>query len=380
MSGDGRTKPPQPRLTAFVLSGGVALGAYEAGIYEALEEQVVPDWLLGASAGSVNAAIIAGNPPGQRVDGLRRFWNSVSDEPMPWTSFWLGPPPEAGAWRRVYNETAALRSLLLGRPGVFRMRLGAMGAEGGVPSLYDLEPLRSRLPECIDFDRLNHPSAPRLTVVATDVVSGDRVIFDTARGTRIGPEHLLASSALLPIFAPLEVEGRLLGDGGLSSNAPLDLVLDEPAAGPVLCVLTELFPPRGSRPQSIGAALSRAGDLGFGNQTRRMLEAGAREYRLRALVGRLASHMPPDLRDSPEVAPLLAEAEGEARDLTLLLLGYRAGLDEAGPGKVFDFSRATLADRWLAGSRAMRDGLDRLGNPGPGSVLAPGLTLVEVDR
>ncbi|WP_458094635.1 patatin-like phospholipase family protein [Roseomonas sp. WA12] len=364
------------RGLSLLLSGGIALGAYEAGVYAALAEAggPLPDWLLGASAGAINAAIIAGNPPEQRVAQLRRFWDSTAHDPTPWTSFWLGPPPASGAWRSHYNQLAALQSLLLGRPGLFAPRRPGAGE---APALFDLEPLRRRLPDCTDFERINHPSAPRLTVVATDVVAGERVVFDTAHGARIGPDHVLASSALLPVFAPVEVEGRLLADGGFSSNLPLDLVLDEPEKGERLCILVELFARRGSVPRSLGASIARAGDLGFGNQTRRILDGCAREFRMRDVVRRLGEHLPPALREDSEVAPLLAE--GGERALTVLLLGYRAALDEAGPGKAFDFSEATVAERWQSGLETARKGLALLGGAEPGSPLAPGLVLHEVE-
>ena len=54
---------PRPRRV-LVLQGGGALGAYQAGVYDALSEVgAEPDWLAGISIGAVNAAIIAGNPP-----------------------------------------------------------------------------------------------------------------------------------------------------------------------------------------------------------------------------------------------------------------------------------------------------------------------------
>ncbi|MFC7735094.1 patatin-like phospholipase family protein [Roseomonas sp. GCM10028921] len=366
--------------TVLLMSGGVALGAFEAGVCEVLDEQGPPGWVLGVSSGAVNAAIVAGNPPGRRAEALRRFWMSAADEPMPWTSFWLGPPPAEGAWRRAYNEMAAIRALTLGRPGVFSPRLLQSGT-GAAPALYDLEPMSRHLPECVDFDLLNSPAAPRLTLVATDVESGERVVFDTARGARIGPGHVLASCALLPVFAPMEVEGRLLGDGGLASNLPLDLLLAGEEAGERLAVLVDLFAERGSRPRSLGASIARAGDLAFGNQTLRMIEAAAREYGLRDLLRRLVERLPPGSREDAALAALLAEAEREGNKgaLTLLRLGYRASLDEAGPGKLFDFSRATLQDRWRAGAAAARAGLDGLGAAGSGRSLAPGLTLHDVE-
>ena len=72
------SRPPARR--ALVLSGGVVLGAFEAGAYAALKESgaSLPEWIVGASIGAVNAAIIAGNPPGLGVEKLRRFWTSLA--------------------------------------------------------------------------------------------------------------------------------------------------------------------------------------------------------------------------------------------------------------------------------------------------------------
>lgn len=337
----------------MVLAGGIALGAYESGAYAALQEGggPLPDWVLGSSVGAVTAAIIAGNAREHRVARLRQFWDTATTDPTPLASFWFGVP-DAGAWRQAHNQASVLETLFFGRPGIFRPRLAGprLGADD-VSALYDLAPLRAQVTELIDFDRLNHGGV-RVSLVATDVVSGERVVFDTGRGTRIGPEHVVASCALLPLFAPVEVEGRLLGDGGLASNAPLDLVLDDPASDVSLCFVVDLFAPEGSRPQTLAASLSRAGDLAFGNQTRRLWEGQEREQRLRAVIGRLGEALPPELRGRPDIAAMLAE--GRLRRTEMRYLTYRAGLDEAGVGKVFDFSRATLADRWRAGEAAMQ--------------------------
>ena len=65
--------------TALVLQGGGALGAYQAGVYEALAAAGwSPDWIAGISIGAINAALIAGNPPEARIDKLHRFWDRVS--------------------------------------------------------------------------------------------------------------------------------------------------------------------------------------------------------------------------------------------------------------------------------------------------------------
>ena len=81
-----RRKPVQPAPgipkhdhSILVLQGGGALGAYQAGVYEGLSEAgVAPDWVTGVSIGAVNAALIAGNPPAQRLARLQEFWERVS--------------------------------------------------------------------------------------------------------------------------------------------------------------------------------------------------------------------------------------------------------------------------------------------------------------
>ena len=84
---DHETRKAQGRppfeCIALLLQGGGALGAYQAGVYQALSEaQLQPDWVAGISIGAINAALIAGNPPEARVEKLRTFWELVSEDPV----------------------------------------------------------------------------------------------------------------------------------------------------------------------------------------------------------------------------------------------------------------------------------------------------------
>src|SRR5262250_1460955 len=68
---------------ALLLQGGGALGAYEGGVYQALDEaNVLPNWVAGISIGAINAALIAGNAPEKRIARLREFWEAVSNSPI----------------------------------------------------------------------------------------------------------------------------------------------------------------------------------------------------------------------------------------------------------------------------------------------------------
>ena len=323
---------------ALVLAGGIAMGAFEAGAYAALDSAGLGGglaWVAGSSVGAVTAAIIAGNAAEDRVARLRQFWHMVGSDPAPVTSFWFGPPQE-GLWRQAYNQASAFETLLTGRPGLFRPRLfpGLRAGVTDAPALYDLAPLRDALPSLVDFDRLNR-GAVRVTLCSTDVETGERVVFDTGRGCTIGPQHVLASCALLPMFAPVEVDGRLLGDGGLSSNAPLDLVLADPAARGLRCFVVDLFAAEGQRPNTLFASASRAGDLAFGNQTRRLLDAQGREDRLRGLISQLGALLPDEARSDPAVAAILAEGRPEPADIVYVSYPRGAGRGGFGEGVRF---------------------------------------------
>jgi NTE family protein len=211
---------------AMVFAGGLGLAAYHAGAYQAFSRRSTPlHWVAGSSAGAVTAALIAGNRSEKRIERLRAFWNF--------------PPPEnyrPVPWRHLYGWIGALGTRLIGSRGHFHPRMPSMDPFV-FRSLYDLSPMRERIEYLIDFDRLNSGEI-RIWVATTDIETGEPVIFDSSK-TRIEVDHLMASCGFLPEFAPVELGGRLLGDGGLSLNAPFDPVLD---SAPALC-------PRSLRPR-----------------------------------------------------------------------------------------------------------------------------------
>ena len=358
---DALPTPESREAVALVLAGGLALGAFEAGAYAALEGAGLAaslECVAGSSIGAITATIIAGNESKDRITRLSQFWRGISSDPTPLTSFWLGQPT-AGIWRQAHSQASVMQTLMLGRPGLFQPRLSSVPSIGvsDVPALFDLAPLRATLASLIDFDLLNSGSM-RVVIAATDVLTGERVIFDTGSGDVIEPEHVLACCALMPVFAPVEIDGRLLADGGLASNVPLDVVLTGRAACSLRCFVVDLFAAEGSRPHTLAASASRAGDLAFGNQSRRLLEGIVREHRLRALISQMGSLLPPDLCGDPDLAAILAEGCNNPPKITYI--SYRAKLDEAGLGKTFDFSRLTVADRWEAGNRQMQVALDSM--------------------
>jgi NTE family protein len=313
---DPPTELNSPVNATLVFSGGMGLGAYHAGAFEALQDasHIRPNWFAGSSVGAVTAALIAGCNT-DPVDALRQFWAAGS--------LWTSPVELPHPFAHAQNWLSVLQTRLFGATGHFRPRLRT-NPVGPFQSLYDLWPMKDRLGRLIDFGRLNSGEA-RLSVATTDIVTGELVIFDTAQGCRIGMDHILASCGFLPEFAPVEIDGRLLGDGGLSANAPIEAVLkpEGKSARASLVFVLDLFASDGRRPSSFEDALARKNDLLFGNQTLRRLEAYSQ---------------------TGNIDPVI-------------YLRYRPSAKEAGPEKTFDLSRSSIDHRWLSGRKDMQQAI-----------------------
>src|ERR1700704_7158576 len=80
-----------PGQIVLVFQGGGALGAYQAGVYQALHEaRVQPDWIIGTSIGAINACLIAGNEPKDRLGRLEEFWTRMARKEMWGLLSWRG--------------------------------------------------------------------------------------------------------------------------------------------------------------------------------------------------------------------------------------------------------------------------------------------------
>jgi len=116
---------------------------------------------------------------------------------------------------------------LQGQRGFFKPRFmppwSIAQGDPGKASLYDVSDLRETLERFVDFDRISSGET-RLSLGAVNVATGNFRYFDSQdlalEGKRLGPEHVMASSALPPAFAPVEIDGDYYWDGGVVSNTP----------------------------------------------------------------------------------------------------------------------------------------------------------------
>jgi NTE family protein len=343
-----RGRPPFECI-ALVLQGGGALGAYQAGVYEALAEAgLEPDWVAGISIGSINAAIIAGNPPKTRVDMLRSFWEGITAKP--WSPI-FPMLQQAGAdggdfGRSMANRFNAFFTMVSGAPGFFAPRVPApcFQPPGSVAatSFYDTSMLRTTLERLVDFDRINAGEI-HLSLGAVNVRSGNFVYFDS--NTHVfGPEHVMASGSLPPGFPAVEIEGEHYWDGGLISNTPLQWILR--TRQDTLAFQVDLWSASGQFPSDLADVAERQKEIQYSSRTRASLNFFRNQQRVRASVARLLKDLPPELREHPEVRFL--EPLADAHVYNLIQLIYRSKNYET-HSKDYEFSRLTMEDHWKAG-------------------------------
>ncbi|HVH80163.1 MAG TPA: patatin-like phospholipase family protein [Stellaceae bacterium] len=293
---------------ALVLSGGGALGAYQAGAYAALENAGIrPNWIAGSAIGAVNAAIIAGNLPHERSFRLRQFWRELS--------------------RRVAIRSDAgfqqhLRSLF--ERIVFQWRNGGARPprEG---SIIPSTELRELVEEVVDFARLNSGGV-RLVLGASNLDTGAETFFDNDRHV-LSIDHVLASTAL-PGMAPVTIDGQRYC-GAAVSVAPLD----DARPADTLCFVIDGFDPL-------------PGMRGGTSRAAREIAAMRRNHDLRRMIALVGERLPAGLRRDPEIRKCLAE--GSEATMTILRLVHE-GADAELPAKMSDFSSAMLMRRWQAG-------------------------------
>jgi NTE family protein len=327
----------------LVLQGGGALGAYQAGVFEGMSEAgYLPDWVIGVSMGAINGALIAGNPPNQRIERLRAFWDRVS------SGVSIVAPPFFSALHQQFANSSATLGSVVGVPGFFvpRMPPPAFMPDGtpGALSVYDIDPLRTTLGRLVDFKRIKRREV-RLSVGAVNVRTGSSTYFDNLQ-TRIGPEHVLASGALPPAFAPIQIDGQYYWDGGIVSNTPLWYAVDHSPAVNVLIVQVDLFSAEGEVPRNLDQVMERHKDIIYSSKTRVDTGHLGQIRRLRGALRRLLQKLPRRLKADPDVKTL--EAAGRRGHIDIVhLINRRCGY--TGSTKDYEFSRATVKELWAAG-------------------------------
>jgi NTE family protein len=329
---------PAPRAhgqVVLVLQGGGALGAYQLGVYEALHQAgIEPDWVIGTSIGAINAALIAGNRPEQRMERLHRFW-----------SLMRAADPGAFNWPGLANAMTVLRGI----PDFFTPNLHAwrgsqalLGVEQA--AYYSTAPLRHTLQELVDFEYLCQ-CRTRMTVGAVNACSGEMRYFDSAKEP-LGVEHVMASGALPPAFGAVRIDGQPYWDGGIYSNTPIEAVLDDKPRRDSLIFAVNVWHQTGPEPESIWQVMGRQKDIQFASRADSHIARQKQIHRLRHVIRELHKQIPGAKHDDPHVKELASWGCGTTMHVAHLVAPRLEGEDHT---KDIDFSATGVRARQQAG-------------------------------
>ena len=337
-----------PGQTVLVLQGGGALGAYQVGVYQAMHERgIEPDWVIGTSIGAINAALIAGNAPAERMARLHAFWDRVQHtSPIDtWLAqmarFW--PGLGGNAFTNLATLTQGIPAFFQPNPLAWRGTQAALGVEQA--SWHCTTPLRATLGALVDFERLAAHGGTRLTVGAVNVRNGRMRYFDS-RDERLGVAHVLASGALPPAFGAVRIDGEPYWDGGIYSNTPLEAVLDDKPRRDSVIFSVNVWQAQGEEPESIWQVMGRQKDIQFASRADSHIARQQQIHHLRHVIRELARRLPAGERESAEVRELAAWGCSTTMHVLRLLAPSLDGEDQL---KDIDFTPAGIRARWQAG-------------------------------
>jgi NTE family protein len=244
-----RSKPARGKAKrlSLALQGGGAFGAFTWGVLDRLleEEHITFDAVSGASAGAMNAVLLAsglaqGGPEEARAS-LERFWRKVSD---------------AGRPSRLASSNAALTAMA---PRLSPYQFNPL----------DLNPLRDILTGEVDFDAVRTDAPVRLLLGTTRVSDGALRIFGTEEVTE---DVVLASACLPHLHRAVTIEGEPYWDGGYAANPPLIPLVTATKASDVLVV--QIVPSNGSElPTTSSEIDKRLNQITFSSSLQKDLEA-----------------------------------------------------------------------------------------------------------
>jgi NTE family protein len=325
----------------LVLQGGGALGAYQAGVYQALHEAgIEPDWIIGTSIGAINASLIAGNSIDERLPKLEEFWRRMEQRhPFTGAPGWTKFPDTLTYWRTILN---GISGFFEPNPLAFLGTHAPLGAERA--GFYSTLPIERTLCELVDFSRLNQ-CRPRLSVGAARVRTSEMRYFDS-RECNITVKHIMASGALPPAFPAVRIDGELYWDGGILSNTPTEAIFDDNPRKSSLIFAVHLWNPTGPEPETIWEVLNRHKDIQYSSRVASQISRQQQLHRLRHVIREIASYLPEHVRKSEAVRELAAYGCFTHMHVVRLLAPR---LDDENHTKDIDFTPSGIRKRWDAG-------------------------------
>jgi NTE family protein len=299
-----------------------------------------PKWIIGTSIGAINASLIAGNAPEDRLDRLREFWRRVEyGDPA---RLLLGVPGVGAYLATMATVMAGVQSFFQPNPLAFAGFYWPLGADRA--GYYSTGPLAATLNELVDFARIN-AGETRLTVGAANVRTARMHYFDSS-DMAFDVRHIMASGALPPAFPPVRIGDELFWDGGILSNTPIEAVFDDNPRRSALIFAVHVWNPRGPEPGSIWEVMTRQKDVQYASRTDAQVMRQKQIHRLRHVIAELAARLPEAERQAADVKALAAYGCVTKMHVVRLLSPTLAGENHT---KDIDFSPSGIRARWQAG-------------------------------
>ena len=340
-----------PGQVVLVLQGGGALGAYQGGAYEAMHEAgAEPDWVIGTSIGAVNAALIAGNARENRLVRLREFWSRIESP--------VSSPDMLRVLTGLPNLSVNLSTVTRGIPAFFDPYWPAwcgaqipLGAEAA--GYYSPAPLRATLSELIDTGQID-ARRMRLTVGAVNVRTGEMRYFDS-RDESVHLDHVIASCALPPAFPAVRIDGDPYWDGGIYSNTPLEVVLDDSRRRDSVIFAVHMWNTEGPEPETLWQVMGRQKEIRYASRSSSHIARQKQIHHLRHVIRELSKRIRHAGRSDAEVRELESWGCGTTMHVVRLIAPKVDGEDQT---KDIDFTASGIRSRWRSGYEDTRRMLD----------------------
>lgn len=338
--------------TAFVLQGGGALGAYQAGACHALiERDIQPDWLIGISIGALNTAIIAGNKPENRTKALSQFWKTISSEDSIVEHMQNIHPFMTDEVRKMLSGIDTHATIMKGQKGFFSPNKTNFGLIVKLKnqnieklSYYDTSELKETLLKYVDFDLINKGDV-KVSLGVVNVETGKFMYFDNSKDI-LTPEHFMASAALPPGFPAIKINGSYYWDGGIANNSAISRMIEEPLKDNWQVYQIDLWRNEYELPTDFDQLNQRLRDIQFASKNQEVDTWLIKRKLEKENLSLLLESMPESIKETEYYKTVLATTEEGTIDIKRIV--YQ-GMDHETKDRAYQFGITTIKEHWQNG-------------------------------
>lgn len=343
---------------AFVLQGGGALGAYQAGACQnLLENNIEPNWLIGISIGAINSSIIAGNKPEDRINNLISFWETISKKNNISTSLQINPFLD-NSFKKLFSEIDTHKIVLEGQNGFFKPRNTIFNFLNNFNkynnkdfeelSYYETNELKETLLKFVNFDIINSKKI-RLSLGVVNVKTGEFQYFDNLK-EKITAEHIMASGALPPAFPAIKIKNEYYWDGGISENSAIKKILEEKLINNWNVYQIDLWRNKHNLPNNFDELNQRIRDIQFSSNNKEIdLLLKERKEEKENLI-KLLNDIPDNLRNTDYYKKI--EEKILTGDININRIIYQ-GMEHETKDRTHQFNKQLIQEHWLNGYNDM---------------------------